>query len=285
MFSLWDNILLDTARRPGVKKLWKAAVERQGSVIPAVRDELLDISPRKVLLTLGFPVFGGKPETDGPPGVACLLNAFASAELTILVDTNFYKLFKELFHEMAKEGFTPYAEVVTLSEAEGGYQVAISVEKPGMNRVGIYHNMSGYSISRLVDPVDRFFLSLKEKGTYTVGIGDGGNEAGMGLVEDVVRKHVPYGDVCRCPCRHGIASCVTFNRLIVAEVSNWGGLVLSMALGAKPMNLWRAYKACFSLMVKKGFVDGITGEKGHTEDSNPITRAKAIFSKLTCKGL
>ncbi len=283
MFSRWDRNLLGMARRPGVKELWKTAVERQGSMIPAVRGEMLSISPRKALFTSGFPVFGQRPETDGPPGIACLLNAFESAELTILVDTDFYKTFKDLFHEMAKQGFTPYVEVATLNEVGENYQIAISIEKPGVNRAGIYHNMSGHNISALVDPIDYFLLELKERGTYTVGIGDGGNEAGMGLIEDVVRKHVPYGNVCRCPCRRGIASSVTFDRLIVAEVSNWGGLVLSMALGGKPSRLWRAYKACFKLMVKNGFVDGITGEGGYTEDSNPITRAEVIFSVLSSR--
>ena len=49
----------------------------------------------------------------------------------------------------------------------------------------------------------------------TIGIGDGGNEIGMGKIpHETIVKNIPNGDLihCRVPTDH----------LIVAGVSNWG---------------------------------------------------------------
>ena len=66
------------------------------------------------------------------------------------------------------------------------------------------------------------FLALSCPAIGTIGIGDGGNEIGMGKVRDLVRKHIPHGEE--------IACCVGADQLITAGVSNWGGYALATAL-------------------------------------------------------
>ena len=56
----------------------------------------------------------------------------------------------------------------------------------------------------------------------TIGIGDGGNELGMGKVFDKVVSHVPYGK--------DIASSVSCDYLITCGVSNWGGFGLAAGI-------------------------------------------------------
>ena len=67
-----------------------------------------------------------------------------------------------------------------------------------------------------------FHIALKKKDIITIGIGDGGNEVGMGKVYDDVLKYVPFGDV--------IASTISCDYLISCGVSNWGGFAVAVGL-------------------------------------------------------
>ncbi|XP_067403194.1 D-glutamate cyclase, mitochondrial-like [Emydura macquarii macquarii] len=57
---------------------------------------------------------------------------------------------------------------------------------------------------------------------FNEGIGDGGNELGMGKVKEAVRRHIKNGDVIACD--------VEADFTIVAGVSNWGGYAVACAL-------------------------------------------------------
>ena len=54
------------------------------------------------------------------------------------------------------------------------------------------------------------------------GIGDGGNELGMGKVKDIIHRDIPNGPT--------IACAITSGYLLTAGVSNWGGYALATAL-------------------------------------------------------
>ncbi len=65
-------------------------------------------------------------------------------------------------------------------------------------------------------PLDALFLR-RRSGTVTIGVGDGGNEIGMGRVRARVVRDVPNGAK--------IASVVRTDHLMVAGISNWGAWV------------------------------------------------------------
>ncbi len=67
-----------------------------------------------------------------------------------------------------------------------------------------------------------FFSAYKSGKISTIGIGDGGNEIGMGKVHKRVIDHIENGQQ--------IASAVTTDHLITAGVSNWGASALVAAL-------------------------------------------------------
>ena len=56
----------------------------------------------------------------------------------------------------------------------------------------------------------------------TIGIGDGGNEIGMGKVLEKVAANVQYGSEIACT--------VASDYLVTAGVSNWGGFALAKAI-------------------------------------------------------
>lgn len=66
-----------------------------------------------------------------------------------------------------------------------------------------------------------FSAHTSEKIT-TIGIGDGGNEIGMGKVQPKVIEHIQNG--------RNIACAVATDYLVTAGVSNWGGSALVAAL-------------------------------------------------------
>jgi hypothetical protein len=140
--------------------------------------------------------------------------------------------------------------------------------------------MRGRDITDHLDP-----RPLKTADEVTIGIGDGGNEIGMGkLPHETVVRHIPNGDLihCRVPTDH----------LIVAGVSNWGAYALAAGVfvlrGVKPpADLFDPdrEREILEVMVREGpLVDGVTGKQTATVDgltwdeyAAPLTRIRAIL--------
>jgi D-glutamate cyclase len=109
----------------------------------------------------------------------------------------------------------------------------ISIERQGANAKGVYHYGRGEANKRdIMAKVDELFEAAKARGTLTIGIGDGGNELGMGRIKDLIREMVPYGAKCQCPCGIGMAPEFVPDILICATVSNWGAWGISACLAA-----------------------------------------------------
>ena len=100
----------------------------------------------------------------------------------------------------------------------------------------------------------------------TIGIGDGGNEIGMGKIPHAtIVKNIPNGDLihCRVPSDH----------LIVAGVSNWGAYALAAGVallrGATlPAEMFDPdrERRILEKMVWSKLVDGVTGRQTATVD-------------------
>eukprot|EP00494_Astrolonche_serrata_P023841 UN24099 len=74
----------------------------------------------------------------------------------------------------------------------------IAIERVGEADDNEMYNMRGGCVSKNVTSLDMLFyktLMGRDKSNFhTIGIGDGGNEIGMGKIQDAVRKHTPKGD-------------------------------------------------------------------------------------------
>ena len=163
----------------------------------------------------------------------------------------------------------------------------IALERPGPAVNGRLHTMRGRDITDLMLPAHHLFGPGRD-GTMlwkTTGIGDGGNEIGMGKVpHETVVKNIPNGDLvhCRVPTDH----------LIVAGVSNWGAHALAAGVyvlrGVKPpADLFDPdrERAILEVMVREGpLVDGVTGKQTATVDgltwdeyARPLVRIREIL--------
>jgi hypothetical protein len=240
-----------------------------------------------VILTTGFPIPPTMvPETDGPLGAVVLARAFHTvlgANSIVVAEEDALDVTAALAkaieipaskpeqHDdvMVFRGF-PLAEKIAtdystslLNEFQPSALVAI--EKVGRNRRGIYHKMNGNDISNYAIKVDPLFVEAETKGILTIGIGDGGNEIGMGQILDAVRQYVPNGAMCKCPCRGGIACETTTRHLVTATVSNWGAYGIAACLSAlngtvEALHSGDKERILLMEASRKGAVDGVTGE-------------------------
>jgi len=130
------------------------------------------------------------------------------------------------------------------------------------------HSMRGIDITDRMSPAHLLFEAARaQPGLTTIGIGDGGNEIGMGKIPwDVIRRNIPGG--ARVACR------VPTDYLIVAGVSNWGAYGLAAGMWALrgrrlPPELLdvERERMLLQIMVERGpLVDGVTGLQTPTVD-------------------
>ncbi|MCS7386478.1 MAG: DUF4392 domain-containing protein [archaeon GB-1867-005] len=227
-------------------------------------------------------------ETDGPPGAASLARALSLAlevqpvMLTEPVEQSFkileaaasgYSLNVVNLDRLLKEKLKASTCILgfTMNEKEAYEEakklldnlkpsVIIAIEKVGRNPKGEYHTMNGLNVTKTHSKVEFIVSEARKRGILTVAIGDGGNEVGMGLIADAVKKYVPYGAVCRCPCKGGIAAESKADVLIPSSISNWGGYGISAMLAilsgkAIAMHGPEDEKRALNLIVKEGALD------------------------------
>lgn len=108
----------------------------------------------------------------------------------------------------------------------------VSIECPGANQKGVYHNATGLDVTELEAKQDVLFEKLQEKGVLNIAIGDLGNEIGMGAIRDTLETYIPYAGkgACRCGCGGGIAVKTSADNIITATVSDWGCYAMIAAL-------------------------------------------------------
>jgi hypothetical protein len=151
-------------------------------------------------------------------------------------------------------------------KAQGGSTTALTTEfrrlvPPG--RQDRCFTMRGRDITANMSPAHLLFEAApkaKPPGV-TIGIGDGGNEIGMGKIPwDVIRRNIPNGELVACR--------VPTDQLIVCGVSNWGAY--GLAVGTSVLRGQKLQPEFFDpererevlrIMVEKGpLVDGVTAQ-------------------------
>lgn len=215
-------------------------------------NEILGWERGTILLTTGFYV-AGHAETDGPPGTLLLIRALEKLGFHPVMITD--EICRGYFeHESIETVYLPVSADDDMCRAllERYDPVGlIAVERCGKNIRGVYENVRGDVFEENTAPTDRLFELTTAP---TIGIGDGGNEVGMGKLADVISEQLPLTP-CRVACDH----------LIAATVSNWGALGLAVCLGYAPSD--EEFLYAYELSKDFGYVDGFTGENVLTEDN------------------
>jgi hypothetical protein len=254
-----------------------------------------------VIITTGLIIPGHYPygETDGPIGTAVLARALAlglSARVVVLTEDELVGLNEvllrtaglqvispdELVHENGRH--RPVACVAALPrdaaaadalvrQLLGAIETAavIAIERPGANRSGVYHMVGGQDITASVAKGQALFATARAQGVLTIGIGDRGNELGMGPLAEATRDLLPFGRECGCPCHGGVADETPADLAIPAVVSNWGAYGIAACLAAlleQPELIQdpELESALFEAALRGGGVDGMSGRAVRAAD-------------------
>lgn len=258
-----DNLVAsDLVGRGICHQLYDAAIHISGSPLTTGAALALNerITPGKVVfICTGWPsrswLIKGLTETDGPVGAAYLartieqcfgaipvliveesLIGFAETALRaaglIVADIETALRSKQGQYKASVAAVLPFTTDWNLSHDNARtllerYSPAavVTIEIPGANVDGEFHNVTARLVpTELVAKVDAIVDAAREEGILTIGIGDGGNELGMGLVRHAVEQYLPKGAT--------IAPVTIVDHLIVGSISNWAAVGLSAAIAA-----------------------------------------------------
>ena len=250
-----EEIILQNDKR-GVSEL-KSYVANDFCTAAA---EYLLQSAGDIVITTGFYILSaGQHETDGPPAAIAIGNALQSLGRNVIYVSDKLSIpmlqawggvearIVEFPIEMDSTS-TLFARDL-LEKLNPG--LLLSIERCGRTAEGSYLNMRGLDITEYTAKIDYLF----DYGLPSIGIGDGGNEIGMGnLIE-----YIPGVETLP-----NLPAITTVDKLILASVSNWGGYglvaALSKCVGQDLLPSNREVETIIRQMVAAGAVDGTSGE-------------------------
>lgn len=262
--SLIDSIVLRDDRR-GMTRLRR---HLPPDTYTRAAQALLRASERVVILC-GFTI-EGRPETDGPPGALALAQGIGrlGGQACIVTD----EPTTSTLAKVARAGcLVPPVHAFPIVHGSDGEAHArrllaeltptalLCIERCGPDASGRYRTMRGIDITAATAPLDTL-VTLAPPTCLTLGIGDGGNELGMGSVS----AHCLKERVTEHPC------ITRTEHLLLAAVSNWGawGLLAALSLEAG-LSLLPSEEETLVLhenLVLAGCIDGVTGRAEPTVD-------------------
>lgn len=146
------------------------------------------------------------------------------------------------------------------------------------------HNFRGQVIAQHTAPAHRLFDFVRSNDLpiRTIGIGDGGNEIGMGSIPwQVIHANIPSGLGARIACR------VATDWTIACGVSNWGAYALGAAVAylrgrSDLLDEWtdEREREVLRSLVDAGAVDGVTGRPSMSVDGLAIEQHLSIWAQI-----
>ncbi len=139
----------------------------------------------------------------------------------------------------------------------------LAVEKAGINRAGVPHSSGGMDIGQATAHFEELFRGAGRVGIPTVGIGDQGNELGMGVIAEAAAAATQYGEVCRCPCGQGTVSDVPADVTVIGGTSDWGAFGVAAALAflldrREVLPSGEAVRSVIGAAVRAGALDAVS---------------------------
>lgn len=306
-----DHLLqADLTFRQAIPHLYRAATSEYGTPLTMRAAKAIygacEPGARALILT-GWPsrswLFGNLTETDGPVGAAVLARVLEEGLDAIPIigcDTALVEhlgictrgaglILGSLNQALKSKPGPPAASVgavVGLPEDEAGAEalldylqpsVVIAIEMPGPGPDGHFYTVSGRAIPlEEVPRGDLIYLAAKQRGILTVGIGDGGNELGMGGFRDRVADIIPHGD--------RAVSVVRADEVVVGSNSNWASQGLAAALLAvtNRADIFARLdiERIINLSSDNGAIDGLSARVDRAVDGTPAPMSQHLWGMM-----
>lgn len=224
--------------------------------LESAANAIVDPSTERVAIITGFPClldYNPPTETDGPPGALAIARSILAIGKSVVLVTDecneevllagaagsqLSQLYGIKFSLESFPGQLSFGteDDYRLHQLANSVDMVIAIERAGPCHDGSYRTMRKLDMTHLLAPLEDMILyrktdpSASNKPFRSIGIGDGGNEVGMGKVFDkVLESDVPHAA--------DIACIVPTDHLIVSSVSNWGGYALAAAVAIKQCEL------------------------------------------------
>jgi hypothetical protein len=301
---LRDIVQIDPGRRGlNGNPYWNLFTATADDFVRACQSIADHPNPRLAIVT-GFFIPTAHPpahETDGPLGALFLLRACESMGISSVIVTDPeggdavhaglhrcaipFDRYRELPRLYGENWYTTPSHLLGFSPTH-----YVFIERAGPNANGRCLTMRGMDITERMWPVHRWIQKTADditqgQSVVTIGIGDGGNEIGMGKIDPkLVASSIPTGAEIHC--------CVATDYLIVAGVSNWGSYALAAGLfllrGQRPpvmlFDPQQEYHLLEILVREGGLVDGVTGQRSVSVDGlawgeyiQPLVRIREVM--------
>ena len=216
-----------------------------GFVLPPFGSAETDGVISSVLLARSLVIaFGAKPV------IVCQEeNVPAVKAMAAVVGLHLYESIDELKKYPISMAVVPFTKDKSKAEScadeiisHGKPAAVISIEAPGENKIGKYHNATGLDVTDLEAKMDILFDKLRAMGVLNIAIGDLGNERQVvahehhgeaELVLELVQKVdnlLLHGNIERGGCGGGIAVRSITDNIITATVSDWGCYAMIAAI-------------------------------------------------------
>ena len=272
--SVEDLILHDDRRGISILKPYMPVNYCRKAAISIVNN------PGTVFIITGFYIANSKcPETDGPPGAIAIARALIMLgyKVYLVTDKYSFNLLHQLYDANKVINFPLTDNIESKAFAQNlikkyNPSLIISIERCGLNADGVYLNMNGIDISNYNAKIDYLF----QHHPNTIGIGDGGNEIGMGNYANIISN--AGGGLPKRPC------ITKTTHTIISSVSNWGGygLVVELSKLVKRNLLITADEEAQIIQkaIKLGAVDGITQKHEPRVDGFSLFENTKLLSKL-----
>lgn len=315
-------ISIDLPRRGVIELIHREAREHQGLPLAMAAAHLLanSVAPTQVVLIatgwLDRPnVSTSIAESDGPPGAAALgraLHAGLGVVPIFLVEEEITDAMTLTVQAAGLRCLSP-AEAVTAAHSPAAIHAAsvvalsadssiaqrqaeelctsfdvgafISIEKGGQNEFGRIHTSRGHDTTQSLSKADAVLEVCQARGIPTVGIGDGGNEIGMGTIRDRLKGKLRFSDQCECGCGGGVVPLNHTDVLVATTVSNWGAYGIATALACllgRPdvMHSPTMEEDLLRASAAAGFIDGVSGYVAPTADGLSLRTHISIVTLL-----
>ena len=237
-------------------------------------------NPNKAIILTGFYILSaGAAETDGPIGAIAIGNALKKIgyQVTYITDEFSQPPIKKVLSADDNLEIFPMQNheqsAITADKmiSDLNPSLIISIERCGPTVDGDYLNSRGKKIEEFNSKTEY----LLNNNIPSIGIGDGGNEIGMGNLKHIIKNSTELSNP---PC------ITTTDLLIPASTSNWGGYGLVAGLSKiTNKNLLPSIPEDEKLIkdfVDAGGVDGITATSSYKVDSFELEVNSSILNRL-----
>ncbi len=235
---------------------------------------------KTALITTGFFILSAEaPETDGPPGTIALAGALRQLGFEVIYVSDRYGTPLLTVDGTGTEQVIefPISDHAASRDFARGLladikpDILIAIERCGFTADNRHLNMAGRDISDFTAKIDYLFPGQ----TNTLGIGDGGNEIGMGRFTRQIKSSADLpGDPAVTPT----------HKTIISTVSNWGayGLITALSRLSRrdllPSVEWTG--ELLTELVARGAVDGISGRTECTVDAFSAEQNAGVLLQL-----